>query len=198
MKLSKDAKITIFVVLLLVIDQIIKILVKTNMQIGESVSVIGNWFQLLFVENNGFAFGMQFGGSVGKFILSAGRIIIVVILAIYIHRLAKRDSTPTGVLVGLSLIMAGAIGNIIDCIFYGWIFGYAPILFGRVVDMFYFPIIDTTLPAGFPIWGGRHIIFFRPIFNFADSCITCGAIYIILFKWRFFAASDKAEQTEKK
>jgi len=197
MKFSKDAKITVFVVLLLVIDQVIKILVKTNMQIGENISVIGNWFRLLFIENNGFAFGMQLGGGVGKFILSAGRIAIIVLLIIYIRRLTRKEETPSGVLVGLSLILAGAIGNIIDCVFYGWIFGYAPIMFGRVVDMFYFPIIDTTLPSGFPVFGGRHIIFFRPIFNFADSCITCGAIYIILFKWRFFAASDKEEPDKK-
>jgi len=197
MKFSKDAKITVFVVLLLVIDQVIKILVKTNMQIGENISVIGNWFRLLFIENNGFAFGMQLGGGVGKFILSAGRIAIIVLLIIYIRRLTRKEETPSGVLVGLSLILAGAIGNIIDCVFYGWIFGYAPIMFGRVVDMFYFPIIDTTLPSGFPVFGGRHIIFFRPIFNFADSCITCGAIYIILFKWRFFAASDKEEHDKK-
>ena len=193
MKLSKDAKITAFVVLLLVIDQTIKILVKTNMQLGESISVIGSWFQLLFIENNGFAFGMQLGGSVGKFILSTGRIAIIILLIIYIRRQVRRENTPTGVLVGLSLILAGAVGNIIDCVFYGWIFGYAPILFGKVVDMFYFPIIDTVLPAGFPIWGGRHIIFFRPIFNFADSCITCGAIYLIIFKWRYFAASDRKQ-----
>lgn len=197
MKISKDAKIAVFVVSLLVIDQLIKILVKTNMQIGEEISVIGNWFRLLFIENNGFAFGMQLGGNVGKFILSAGRIAIIVALAIYIRTLVRRENTPTGVLVGLSLILAGAIGNIIDCVFYGWIFGYAPIMFGRVVDMFYFPVIDTTLPSGFPFWGGRHIIFFRPIFNFADSCITCGAIYIVLFKWRFFAASGKTESAEK-
>lgn len=192
MKLSRSTGITVFVVLMLVIDQVIKILVKTNMQIGESINVFGSWFQLLFIENNGMAFGMQFGGQVGKLLLSLFRVALIVLIAIYIHKLLKKDDTPVGVLYGLAAILCGAIGNMIDCMFYGMIFDYAPFMFGKVVDMFYFPIIDTDLPANFPIWGGRHVIFFRPIFNFADSCITCGAIYLILFKWRFFASSSKS------
>lgn len=188
MKLSRSAKVTLFVVLMIVIDQTVKLLVKTNMSIGESISVFGNWFQILFIENNGMAFGMLFGGQVGKFILSLFRIALIVLISIYIHRLLKKDDTPTGVLFGLAAILCGAIGNMIDCMFYGIIFDYAPFMFGKVVDMLYFPIIDTDLPAKFPIWGGRHIIFFRPIFNIADSCITCGALYLIIFKWKFFSA----------
>lgn len=188
MKLSRSAKVTLFAVLMIVIDQTVKLLVRTNMSIGESISVFGNWFQILFIENNGMAFGMLFGGQVGKFILSLFRIALIVLISIYIHRLLKKDDTPAGVLFGLAAILCGAIGNMIDCMFYGIIFDYAPFMFGKVVDMLYFPIIDTDLPAGFPIWGGRHIIFFRPIFNIADSCITCGALYLIIFKWKFFSA----------
>lgn len=190
MKLSRGTRISLFVVLMLVIDQVVKILVKTNMSIGESFNVIGSWFQILFIENNGMAFGMQFGGQVGKFCLSAFRILLIVLISVYLHRLLKKDDTPAGVLYGLAAILCGAIGNMIDCMFYGLIFDYAPFMFGKVVDMLYFPIIDTDLPAGFPIWGGKHIIFFRPIFNIADSCITCGALYLIIFKWRFFAKSE--------
>ena len=187
MKIGKGAQLTIFVSLLLVLDQVSKILVKTSMQIGQSIHVFGDWFQILYIENNGMAFGMQFGGSVGKLILSLCRVALVILIFIYIRKLLRREDTPTGVLFGLAAIMCGALGNIIDCLFYGIIFDYAPLFYGRVVDMLYFPIIDTDLPAGFPIWGGQHVIFFRPIFNIADSCITCGAIYLILFHWRFFS-----------
>ena len=191
MRLSRGFRLGIFVTCLLVIDQVSKILVKTNMQIGESIHVLGNWFQILFIENNGMAFGMQFGGSVGKLMLTLLRVVLVVIISIYIRKLLKKPETPTGVLFGLAAILCGALGNIIDCLFYGVIFDYAPLFYGRVVDMLYFPLIDTVLPAGFPIWGGQHIIFFRPIFNIADSCITCGAIYLILFKWRFFSKASQ-------
>lgn len=191
MKLSRGFGLGVFVSCLLVIDQVSKILVKTNMQIGESIHVFGNWFQILFIENNGMAFGMQFGGSIGKLMLTLFRVVLVAIIFIYIRKLLKKPDTPTGVLFGLAAILCGALGNIIDCLFYGVIFDYAPLLYGRVVDMLYFPLIDTVLPAGFPIWGGRHIIFFRPIFNIADSCITCGAIYLILFKWKFFSKASQ-------
>ena len=191
MRLSRGFRLGIFVTCLLVIDQVSKILVKTNMQIGESIHVLGDWFQILFIENNGMAFGMQFGGSVGKLMLTLLRVVLVVIITIYIRKLLKKPETPAGVLFGLAAILCGALGNIIDCLFYGMIFDYAPLFYGRVVDMLYFPLIDTVLPAGFPIWGGQHIIFFRPIFNIADSCITCGAIYLILFKWKFFSKASQ-------
>ena len=208
MKLSRGTKITLLVVLLLVIDQIIKILVKTNMTLGQSIHVFGNWFQIYFVENNGMAFGMQFGATVGKLLLSVFRVALVVVIFLYIRKLLKRPTTPWGVLIGLSAILCGALGNIIDSLFYGLIFsestvtqvasmfpdggGYAGFLFGKVVDMFYFPIIDTDLPSWFPIWGGKHIIFFRPIFNFADACITVGAFYLLIFHWRFFGKKQEA------
>ena len=191
MKLSRGFGLGVFVSCLLVIDQVSKILVKTNMQIGESIHVFGNWFQILFIENNGMAFGMQFGGSIGKLMLTLFRVVLVAIIFIYIRKLLKKPDTPAGVLFGLAAILCGALGNIIDCLFYGMIFDYAPLFYGRVVDMLYFPLIDTVLPAGFPIWGGQHIIFFRPIFNIADSCITCGAIYLILFKWKFFSKASQ-------
>ena len=193
MRVSKGARITLLVVLLLIIDQVTKILVKTNMEIGQSIHVAGDWFQILFIENNGMAFGLQFGETWGKLALSLCRIALIVVIIIYMRKLLKRTDTPGGVLVGLAAILCGAIGNMIDCMFYGIIFDYAPFLYGRVVDMLYFPLIDTTLPANFPFWGGRHIIFFRPIFNFADSCITCGAIYLLVFQWKFFAGKEESE-----
>ena len=191
MKVSKGTRITLLVVLLLVIDQVSKLLVKTNMSIGESIHVLGDWFQILFIENNGMAFGLQFGEGWGKLTLSLLRIILIILIIFYMRRLLKKGDTPKGVMVGLAMILTGAIGNMIDSMFYGIIFDYAPFLYGKVVDMLYFPIIDTTLPANFPIWPGRHFIFFRPIFNFADSCITCGAIYLLLFQWKFFAKTEK-------
>ena len=194
MKLSKGVKVTLLVVLLVVIDQAIKLLVKTNMQIGESIHVFGDWFQILFIENRGMAFGMQFGGDIGKLLLTIFRLALVCLVIWYIHHLNKRQNTPVGVVVGLSLILAGAIGNVIDCMFYGLIFDYAPLMFGKVVDMLYFPLIDTYLPAWFPIWGGRHFIFFQPIFNFADSCVTCGTIYLILFQWKFFSTPKESNK----
>lgn len=204
MKLSGGAKISIFVVLLLVIDQVIKFAVKLNMTLGESIPVFGDWFQICFVENNGMAFGMQFGGMVGKILLTLFRVILIGFIIYYINKvLLKKSDTPTGVIVGVSLVLVGAIGNVIDCLFYGQIFsassylmvaelfpsggGYAPLLMGKVVDMFYFPIIDTVLPEWVPIWGGEKFVFFRPVFNFADSCISVAVIYMLLFQRKFFA-----------
>jgi signal peptidase II len=175
-------------ILLIVIDQVIKYLVKTNMQLGEQIYVIGQWFRLCFVENEGMAFGMKFGGQVGKFLLSLFRIVLCGVLVWWIRGLIRKNDaalasglekpTPTGVLIGLTLITAGAFGNIIDCLFYGLIWDYAPLMFGKVVDMFYFPIIRS----------GERVIFFSPVFNFADSCVTVGAFYLILFQWKFFSS----------
>lgn len=191
MALSKGKKLLILGVILVVVDQVIKVLVKTNMSLGESIHVFGNWFQIYFIENEGMAFGMKFGGAVGKFLLSLFRIVFFGVLVYWISRLVRKPDTPTGVTVGLTLITAGALGNILDCFFYGLIWGYAPFMFGRVVDMFYFPIIDTVFPEWMPFVGGDPFLFFAPVFNFADSCVTCGAIYLILFQWRFFAREDK-------
>ena len=211
MKLSKGTRLTLFVIVLLIIDQVIKILVKTNMTLGQSIPVFGTWFKIHFIENVGMAFGMSFGGGVGKFLLTFFRIILGIAIIVYIRKLLKKPDTPTGVLYGLAAIMCGAFGNIIDSLFYGLIFsestftqvatmfppegGYAGLFFGKVVDMFYFPIIDTTFPDWMPLIGGRPFRFFDAIFNFADSCITVGAIYLILFQWKFFS---KGEAVEKK
>ena len=206
MKLSKGKIITLSVILLLLIDQVIKFAVKLNMTIGESIHVCGDWFQICFVENNGMAFGMQFGGVIGKILLTVFRIVLIGCIIYYIRRvLLKKSDTPTGVLVGVSLVLVGAIGNVIDCIFYGQIFsassygmlaeflpsggGYAPLMMGKVVDMFYFPLIESTFPEWLPIWGGEHFIFFRPVFNFADSCISVGVIYMLLFHYKYFSRS---------
>lgn len=199
MKISKGRKLLLLGILLVVIDQVIKFLVKTNMCLGEQFNVIGNWFRILFVENEGMAFGMKFGGSFGKFCLSLFRIVLSGVLIWWISSLLKKKDTPAGVLVGLTLITAGAVGNIIDCLFYGLIFSpstwnevaflggsYAPFMFGKVVDMFYFPIINTTWPSWLPLIGGRPFTFFDPVFNFADSCVTVGAFYLLLFQYKFF------------
>ncbi len=213
MKLSKGNKLLILGIILVVIDQVIKIVVKTNMQIGQHIYVIGNWFQILFIENEGMAFGMKFGGAVGKFLLSFFRIGLFAALCWWISSLVRKSVgpdgspaltsageklVPPGVLVGLVLITAGAFGNIIDSLFYGIIFDYAPFMFGKVVDMFYFPIIDTTWPLWVPFVGGNHFLFFAPVFNFADSCVTVGALYLIFFQYKFFARSDEPEEKTEK
>ncbi|MBR6347232.1 MAG: lipoprotein signal peptidase [Bacteroidales bacterium] len=195
-------KLLILGTVLVVLDQVIKILVKTNMSIGESIPVFGNWFQILFIENKGMAFGMSFGGVIGKYALSVLRIILFGALVWWIRSLCHRneagaeEKVPAGVLVGLTLITAGALGNVLDCMFYGLFFSesapgviaslggsYAPFLQGKVVDMFYFPL--WTWPDWLP-WLGGHI-FFEPVFNFADSCVTVGAIYLLIFQYKFFA-----------
>ena len=207
MKFSKGTKLLALGILLVIIDQVIKILDKTNMCLGEHFSVIGNWFQILFIENEGMAFGMKFGGAVGKACLSIFRIVLSAVLIWWISKLCKRGSdrdpsrpaVPTGVLVGLTLITAGALGNIFDCLFYGLVFSestvmqvaqfggsYAPFLFGKVVDMFYFPLF--TWPDWVPLIGGD--IFFSPVFNFADSCVSVGAVYLLLFQYKFFSAEE--------
>ena len=197
---------------ILIIDQVIKILVKTHMHIGESIPVFGSWFQILFIENEGMAFGMHFGGSVGKILLSVFRLVASVGIAWAIVYLIKKESRKF-LLVSLALVFAGAVGNIIDSCFYGLIFsessyevatrfpeegGYAPFLFGKVVDMFYFPIIDTTLPDWVPIWGGQHFTFFNAIFNFADAAITIG-IFMLIIDQLFSSKKDKKsnEKDEK-
>jgi signal peptidase II len=191
MKLSKGSKLIILGVLLVVIDQIIKVLVKTNMDLGESINVIGEWCKLHFVLNDGMAFGMAFGGVVGKLLLSLFRIGLFGGLLWWISKLLKRPDTPTGVLVGLTLITAGAVGNIVDCFLYGLIWpetvmAGAPfaLMFGQVVDMFYFPLFD------YDFWGFKGT-FFGAVFNFADTCVTCGAIYLLLFQYKFFAKEEK-------
>ncbi len=188
MKVSKGAGLIILGAVLVLVDQVIKVLVKTNMDLGQQIYLIGDWCRLCFVENKGMAFGMAFGGNVGKFLLSLFRICLSGVLIWWIHSLIKKGNTPTGVLVGLTLITAGAIGNIIDCLFYGLIWGYAPFMFGKVVDMFYFPLITK----------GEEVIFFSPVFNFADSCVTIGAFYLLLFQWKFFSKEEEKQKDMKK
>ena len=212
MKISKGTRLLLLGVVLVVIDQIIKNLVKTNMQIGEHFSVIGNWFQIFFIENEGMAFGMKFGGAVGKFLLSFFRIALSGVLCWWIASLVRKSRdengkvallpdgqpvVPTGVLVGLTLITAGAVGNIIDSLFYGIAFDYAPLMFGRVVDMFYFPLIDTFWPDWVPFVGGDRLLFFSPVFNFADSCVTVGALYLIFFQNRFFTRAEEKKEDNR-
>lgn len=201
MHLSKGKQVTIIVLLLLIIDQAVKLWIKTHMTLGESIPVFGSWFQIYFIENNGMAFGMQLGGTFGKFALSSLRLVLIGFIIYYIVKLIKMDASR-GILTGMALILVGAMGNIVDSMFYGLIFnestftsaasifpdegGYAPFLFGKVVDMLYFPLVDTTLPDWVPFWGGEHFIFFRPIFNIADSCITIGVGYLLIFHRKFF------------
>lgn len=177
---------------MVILDQIIKVLVKENISLGQSIHVIGNWFQLHFVLNKGMAFGMAFGGVWGKVLLSLFRVVLFSGLCWWISKLAKKEDTPTGVLVGLTLITAGALGNIIDCFFYGLIWPEtimpgAPFafMFGQVVDMFYFPLFEYKLP-----WMEFSRIFFGAVFNFADACVTCGAIYLLLFHYKFFSKEE--------
>ena len=180
------------VIILLVIDQIIKIEVKTSMCLHESIRIT-DWFYISFIENNGMAYGMTI---INKLVLSLFRIVAISVLGVYIYRQIKKN-VRTFYLACLVLVLAGAIGNLIDCMFYGLIFnasspyyvsymvpfghGYAPFLMGKVVDMFYFPLIVTTWPEWVPFWGGDEFIFFSPVFNFADACISVGVILLLLF-----------------
>lgn len=178
MSISRGRKLLILGVILVIVDQVVKVLVKTNMALGEQIPVLGNWFRICFVENEGMAFGMKWGGAIGKYFLTAFRIVLSAALIWWISKLDRKADTPVGVLVGLSLIAAGAVGNVIDCMFYGLIWNEAPFMLGRVVDMLWFPIIRDA--------AGR-VLFFSPVFNIADSCVTVGAFYLILFQWKFFS-----------
>ncbi|MFN8207236.1 MAG: lipoprotein signal peptidase [Bacteroidales bacterium] len=201
MKLNLTQKSILLVVLILIADQVLKIYIKTHMMLGESFSLIGNWAIIHFTENNGMAFGMEFGGEFGKMALTIFRILAVILIAYYLLRII-REGAPKGVAIGIALILAGALGNIIDSVFYGVIFndsygsiatlfppegGYSSLLHGRVVDMFYVHLIDTTWPKWIPFIGGSDFVFFRPIFNIADSSISIGVVYLILFQRKFFA-----------
>lgn len=198
MSLYKKSILLILVVLF--IDQTLKFWIKTNLMLGEEIHVLGSWFILHFTENNGMAFGLELAGEFGKIILSLFRIAAVCAIGWYLHSLIK-EKVPQGLVLSIALILAGAIGNIIDSAFYGMIFnesygqlaslfpeegGYSSFLHGRVVDMFYFPIIDTHLPSWFPVWANKHFVFFRPVFNIADSAITVGVSIILIFQKRFF------------
>ncbi len=194
--MSLRNKSIILILLILIIDQVFKFWIKTNLVIGDEFPVIGNWFLIHFTENNGMAFGMEFWGKSGKLFLSLFRIVAIVAIGYYIYQLIKQKAN-TGLVLGISAILAGAIGNLIDSAFYGVIFndsftgvaklfpaegGYSSYLHGRVVDMLYFPIINTVYPDWFPWVGGQPFIFFRPVFNIADSAITTGVFYLLIFQ----------------
>ena len=183
----------VIVLLVLVIDQIIKIEVKTSMYLGQRHEIT-SFFSLVFVENDGMAFGWKIGT---KLFLTIFRIIAVGVLTWYLCKLVKMARCPVGFIICIAAILAGAAGNIIDCLFYGLIFndpkyplvaqfvpwgeGYSEFLTGKVVDMFYFPLIEWNMPGWMPIYGGEHCVFFSPIFNFADASISCGVIALLLF-----------------
>ena len=194
----------ILIFVILILDQYLKVWIKTNMSLGEQFSIFGNWAFLHFTENNGMAFGWEIGGEFGKMILSLFRILAVIGIGWYLVDLAKKEAS-VGLLISFAMIFAGAIGNIIDSSFYGIIFtessygsvaeflpgkGYASFLHGKVVDMFYFPIIKSSIPAGIQFWASEPepipFTFFRPVFNIADSSITVGVALIILFHRKYF------------
>lgn len=196
---------TVFLVIFLIVlaDQLLKIYIKTNYHVGESHNVIGNWFRLYFIENEGMAYGWKFGGEWGKMILTLFRLAAVIFGVFYLINIIKKKYHP-GFIFCAALIFSGALGNLIDSMFYGLIFeesvigggnvakifpeqGYAGFLHGKVVDMLYFPIIrDAQFPNWVPFWGGEDFEFFRPIFNIADASISIGVIAILLFQKRFF------------
>ena len=198
--MSVGKKSLLLILCILVADQILKIWVKTHMTIGEEIPLFGNRGMLHFIENNGMAFGMEMGGKAGKILLSVFRIFAIIAISWFLYSLIRKKGNA-GLIFAVSAILAGAIGNIIDCAFYGLIFsesftqpaimfpqegGYASFLLGRVVDMFYFPVINTQWPEWSPFRPGESLVFFRPIFNIADSAITCGVIAILLFQKRMF------------
>lgn len=207
MKLSKGWLAALVILLVIITDQAVKIWVKTHMSLGESYA-IASWFQIYFVENNGMAFGMELGS---KLFLTLFRIVAVGVLIWIIYRLSKHPETKRGFLVCVALITAGAAGNIFDSVFYGLVFnnpippqvaefmpaggGYAPILYGKVVDMLYFPLFSFYWPDWVPFVGGEYFLFFQPIFNIADSAITVGMIVMILFYSKYISL-PKSTHTE--
>jgi len=201
----------ILVIVVILIDQILKIWIKTNLQIDQVIEIFRNKGFILFTENPGMAFGYSFGGETGKIALTLFRIAAVFGIGWYIVDLVKKEA-PKGLVLSFALILAGAIGNIIDSVFYGVIFssshgqvaqmfpeagGYGKFLRGEVVDMFYFPILDGYFPKWFPIWGGESFTFFRPVFNVADSAITFGVASILIFHRKFFKSIGNTESTEE-
>ncbi len=189
MKLTHYHKAILIIFSVLMIDQLIKYWVKTTLFIGEEIPVFGNWFIIHFTENNGMAFGFELGGSYGKLALSLFRVIAVFGIAYILHQIIKRKY-HFGLITCVCLVFAGALGNIIDSVFYGKLYGYENWLHGRVVDMFYFPIIRGHYPNWFPLFANEEFIFFRPVFNFADAAISVGVICILIFQTTFLKEDD--------
>ncbi|GAA4209101.1 lipoprotein signal peptidase [Pedobacter jeongneungensis] len=182
----------IVIFLVLLADQLVKTWVKTHMYLGQEFHIIGKWFIIHFTENNGMAFGMEFGGEFGKLALSLFRIAAVAGIGYGLHYLIKHKY-HRGLILNVALIFSGALGNIIDSVFYGKIYGYESWFHGRVVDMFYFPIAEGHFPSWLPIWGGEEFVFFRPVFNLADAAISVGVILILIFQKNYFKEDVKDE-----
>ncbi|WP_426326253.1 lipoprotein signal peptidase [Pedobacter sp. R-06] len=180
----------IVIFLVLLADQLVKTWVKTHMYLGQEFHIIGKWFIIHFTENNGMAFGMEFGGEFGKLALSLFRIAAVAGIGYGLHYLIKHKY-HRGLILNVALIFSGALGNIIDSVFYGKIYGYESWFHGRVVDMFYFPIAEGHFPSWVPIWGGEEFVFFRPVFNLADAAISVGVILILIFQKNYFKEDVK-------
>ena len=198
--MSNRTKALLLIFTILIADQIVKIIVKTNMVIGEEIPVLGSWFRIHYLENNGMAFGLEWGGKAGKIARSLFRMAAIAGIAWYLDSIIKKNA-HTGLILSISAIIAGAAGNLIDSAFYGMFFseswhtpavlfpeggGYSSFMLGRVVDMLYFPIIDTHWPDWSPFRPGQTFIFFRPVFNIADASITTGVLAILVFQKRFF------------
>jgi len=205
--MSNRKKSILLILLILLVDQTLKFWIKTHLAPGGEIVIFKNWFILHFIENNGMAFGLEFGNNIGKYFLSIFRLVAIGLLGWYLQKLLKREA-PFGLIACFSMIMAGAIGNMIDGAFYGMIFnynpgevatlfpasgGYSSFLMGRVVDMFYFPLIETTYPGWVPFLGGQELIFFRHIFNVADSAVSIGVFSIFIFHRHHFGDSKKVE-----
>lgn len=197
------------VFLILLADQVLKFWIKLHMALGQEYKIAGDWFIIHFTENNGMAFGMEFGGEAGKLALTLFRIAAVCGIGYGVVYLVKKKY-HRGLILNVALIFAGALGNIIDSTFYGLIFsestyfspaqlfpqggGYASLFHGKVVDMLYFPILEGVFPSWVPLWGGQDYIFFRPVFNIADAAISVGVILILIFQKRYFK-EDKVEES---
>ena len=210
MKLTNGKLAALIIALVIVIDQAVKIWVKTHFYYGEEVMVT-SWFRLLFIENNGMAFGMELGS---KLLLTLFRIVASIAFIYYLWRLRNRSDIPRGYVVCIALITAGALGNVIDCIAYGLIFnapappqvaqmfppdgGYGTLFNGRVVDMFYFPLCEWNWPQWMPWIGGDHFVFFQPVFNVADAALSVSVILLILFYARYLADGKTGDDNEAK
>jgi signal peptidase II len=182
----------ILIFLVLIADQVSKTWIKTNMYLGQEFKILGDWFIIHFTENNGMAFGLEFGGEFGKLALSLFRVVAVAGIGYGLHHLIKHKY-HRGLILNVALIFSGALGNIIDSVFYGVIYKYESLFHGRVVDMLYFPIIKGNFPSWFPLWANEPFEFFRPVFNLADAAISIGVITILIFQKTYFKEEIKDE-----